>query len=61
MPSMLSPTTEELRAERLALMDRLRQIDTELQALCQHKWAWYPIAGEGKICLICGLRDHCED
>ncbi len=29
---------------------------------CQHIWKWHPIAGEGKICALCGLRDFkCDD
>jgi hypothetical protein len=28
---------------------------------CKHEMEWHQIAGEGKICRLCGKRDLCED
>ena len=54
-------TREKLEAERVVLQARLQEITTELQALCEHKWVWHQVAGEGQICHKCGLRNFDVD
>lgn len=55
---MLTITRDELRAMLDAVETDWRETR---QATCQHKWQWHQIAGEGRICHACGLRDFSDD
>lgn len=55
---MLTITRDELRAMLDAVENDWRETK---QATCQHKWEWHQIAGEGRICHACGLRDFSDD
>lgn len=37
---------------RAALEQRIRQEQ------CEHEWEWWQVAGEGKVCRKCGMRDY---
>ncbi|UXY13831.1 hypothetical protein N8I74_10905 [Chitiniphilus purpureus] len=32
-----------------------------IQAQCAHRFEWWPVAGEGRVCTICGYRDYSVD
>lgn len=54
----LTITREEVKAMLQALDEDWREVS---QATRKHEWKWHPVAGEGKICHQCGLRDYSED
>lgn len=61
-------TLDELYALKRRLNEQKRQIDSVLadvqrsiQALCNHDWKWEQVAGEGRTCQKCGLRDYSND
>lgn len=45
----------EYRAAKAELDQRIKQEN------CEHDWTWHQIAGEGKICKLCYLRDVFAD
>lgn len=59
---------DELRKQREALLDKksrlraqLEDIDRRIQLVCIHDWRWCQVAGEGRICVKCDLRDFHDD
>lgn len=58
----------ELHAERDATVKKMRDIqlelddiDSRIQLVCTHKWAWNQTAGEGRYCTKCNLLDLSDD
>lgn len=53
---------QEIVNQRLLLNARIAEIDTQLQALCKHEWAYHQVAGEGSWCKHCGADNpDCDD
>ena len=54
--------TQENEINQDELPDFWQFIHPPHWATCKHEWEWYQIAGEGKICKRCHLRDmNCDD
>jgi hypothetical protein len=40
----------------------IQRSEARIQEICQHKFVWHPIAGEGQYCIKCGFRNYdCDD
>lgn len=65
---MIKSTEQELLAKRksfVARRERARleiiKIDKQLQQMCAHNWSWEQVAGDGRTCTKCRLRDYNDD
>lgn len=36
----------------------IKDLTVRIQELCDHKWYWAQVAGEGRICSKCGKVDY---
>lgn len=52
---------QELIDQIRCIQEQLDDMDRRIQLVCVHRWVWAPIAGEGRVCTRCGLRDFSDD